>query len=373
VSLSAFHCGLATPLVNAFVVVCLPLLVSRHRARHGYLHGNEERNDGALTEVPVSTQALALIRLLRFAFLAIVLCFAAQYCVAASHPQTQRIEASSADIPAMPSPGDPVTQYKLAFALLFDTHSTPDSVSAVRLLRSSASRHFAPAEFLLGYIYEHGRGVPVDYSKAAENYLAAAQHGDAGAENNLGGLYQYGRGFPKDINLAFKWYSASAQHGNATGQYNLGSFYHLGYATPPDIARAAEWFRASAEQGFAVAQAELAVFYFRGTGVPIDYALAAHWALLAAEQGLPHAAMNYAYLCEHGMGVPHDSLAAYIWYSRANAAGDKTGASHAKAVAHHLSRAQIDQAKSQLAAVAPHPQQSATTAANADVSFVENP
>jgi TPR repeat protein len=321
----------------------------------------------------VSTQALALIRLLRCAFLAIVLCFAAQYCVAASHPRTQRIEASSADIPAMPSPGDAVTQYKLAFSLLFDTHSTPDSVSAVRLLRSSASRHFAPAEFLLGYIYEHGRGVPVDYSKAAENYLAAAQHGDAGAENNLGGLYQYGRGFPKDINLAFKWYSASAQHGNATGQYNLGTFYHLGYATPPDIARAAEWFRASAEQGFAVAQAELAVFYFRGTGVPIDYAQAAHWALLAAEQGLPHAATNYAYLCEHGMGVPHDSLAAYIWYSRANAAGDKTGASHAKAVAHHLSRAQIDQAKSQLAAVAPHPQQSGTTAANADVSFVENP
>lgn len=321
----------------------------------------------------MSTQVLASIRLLRFAFLAIVLCFAAQYCIASSHRQAQRIEASSADIPVIPSPGDAVTQYKLAFSLLFDTHSTPDYVSAIRWLRSSASQHFAPAEFLLGYIYECGRGVPLDYSKAAENYLAAALHGDAGAENNLGGLYQYGRGFPKDINLAFKWYSAAAQHGNATGQYNLGTFYHLGYATPPDMVRAAGWFRASAEQGFARAQAELAVFYFRGTGVPIDYAQAAHWALLAAEQGLPHAAMNYAYLCEHGMGVPRDSLTAYIWYSRANAAGDKTAASHAKAVAHNLSRAQLDQAKSQLAAVAPHPPQSGTPAANADVSLMENP
>jgi uncharacterized protein len=139
------------------------------------------------------------------------------------------------------------------------------------------------------------------------------------------------------------------------------------------LIEAAKWFRAAADQGMPAAQATLAVFYFKGTGVPIDYAQSAHWALLAAEQGLPHAAMNYAYLCEHGIGIPRDYEAAYLWYARAVAEGDKSGASHVKSVAHHLSREQIQQANTELAADASRPRPSAATAANSDVSLFEHP
>jgi TPR repeat protein len=107
--------------------------------------------------------------------------------------------------------------------------------------------------------------------------------------------------------------------------------------------------------------------------VPVDYNEAAHWSRLAAEQGLPHAATNYAYLCEQGKGVPRDYVAAYLWYSRAAAAGDKTAAAPLKAVAHHLTRAQKDQANSQLAADASHPQPPEPGGATPDVSLMVSP
>jgi uncharacterized protein len=321
----------------------------------------------------VQPLALPFSRFLRVISLVPLLFTASRSCVAASAPSHhQRSDVISADIPATPGAADAVSQYKLASSLLFDAHAAPDYASALRLLRSSASQHFAPAQFLLGYLYEHGRGVAVDFDKAAENYRAAAEQGLAGAENNLGGLYQYGHGVPKDTNLAFKWYELAAKHGNAMGQYNLGTFYRLGYGTQPDLVRAAEWFRAAAEQGLGVAQANVSIAYFKGMGVPIDYTEAAHWALLAAEQGLPHAAMNYAYLCEQGLGVPRDDFAAYLWYSRAVAGGDKSGVSHVKSLAHRLSREQINQANSQLAADAAHAPQPGG-ASDTDTALMEKP
>lgn len=137
------------------------------------------------------------------------------------------------------------------------------------------------------------------------------------------------------VNLAFQCYRAAAEHGNATGQYNLATFYYLGWATAPDAVAAAKWFRAAADQGLAKAQANLALFYFKGTGVPI--------------------------------------VAAYLWYSRAVAAGDNSGASHLKSVAHHLSRQQLQQANSQLAADASRSRPPEATAASGDITLFEHP
>jgi hypothetical protein len=64
---------------------------------------------------------------------------------------------------------------------------------------------------------------------------------------------------------------------------------------------------------------------------------------------------------------------AYLWYSRAAAAGDKAAVTPLKSVAHHLSRAQINQAKSQLAADASHAQQPETAGANPDLSLLVSP
>jgi len=288
-----------------------------------------------------------------------------------STPQGPDYPVSTITLPTIPAKAAPEAQYKLACFLLFSPH--PDPVSAVAPLLSAAARQFAPAEFLLGYLYEKGKGVPVDYAQAAEYYRAAAQQGYAPAENNLGGLYHDGRGVPKDMTLAFEAYRAGALHGNGVAQYNLAAAYYRGYGTDINLAKAVEWFHAAAEQGVAAAQANLARLYFQGIGVPVDYAQTAHWALLAAQQGLPHAAMNYAYLCEHGLGVPRSYVNAYLWYSRALAGGDTSATAHLKEVSHHLSHSQRDQANSVLAADASHSQKPPAGGANSDLSLIENP
>ena len=78
---------------------------------------------------------------------------------------------------------------------------------------------------MMGFLYEHGKGVHRDYSRALEYYRAAADQGHATAANNLATLYLQGLGAPKDIRTALKWYQFSAEHGDAVGQCNLGRVF----------------------------------------------------------------------------------------------------------------------------------------------------
>src|SRR2546425_204069 len=81
----------------------------------------------------------------------------------------------------IPSPG--------SADLLSDAKSAYESGSyedAVRLLDQAASEGNAEAQYSLGIMYEHGRGVSKDEVKAVEWYLKSAMQGNAAAQNNLG-------------------------------------------------------------------------------------------------------------------------------------------------------------------------------------------
>ena len=78
---------------------------------------------------------------------------------------------------------------------LSERMNQPDQ--ALSWLQSSASQNKPDAQFVLGYLYEHGKGLPLDFSKAAENYRRAALQGYSPAEMNLGALYRHGDGVPK--------------------------------------------------------------------------------------------------------------------------------------------------------------------------------
>jgi uncharacterized protein len=94
----------------------------------------------------------------------------------------------------------------------------------------------------------------------------------------------------------------------------------------------------------------LAFAYYKGLGVTLDYTEAARWLRLAAQQGLPSAQTNLAFLYEQGRGLPLDYVASYIWYSRALAAGDNSGADRRNQLSHLMTRKQMDEAASFLAA-----------------------
>lgn len=64
----------------------------------------------------------------------------------------------------------------------------------LNLLRSAATRHYAPALYNLGLCYEMGLGVTVDEKTAMEFYRSAAALEHPGALYNLGIYYGQGRG-----------------------------------------------------------------------------------------------------------------------------------------------------------------------------------
>lgn len=63
--------------------------------------------------------------------------------------------------------------------------------------------------------YEHGEGVPKDYTKAAFFYCEAARRGDAEGQYALGWMYANGRGLPHDDAIAASLFALAAAQGHA--------------------------------------------------------------------------------------------------------------------------------------------------------------
>ena len=85
--------------------------------------------------------------------------------------------------------------------------------------------------------------------KTIEDYLQAAEQGDAEAQNKLGQMYEDGDGVAKSYEKAAEWYRKAAEQGNADAQERLGGMYSSGYGVAKSYEKAAEWYRKAAEQG----------------------------------------------------------------------------------------------------------------------------
>ncbi len=89
-------------------------------------------------------------------------------------------------------------------------------------LKSTAKKRVVDAQFLLGWLYRHGREVPQDYAQASAWYRRAAEQGDAGAQYCLGVAYDNGEGVPQDSAEAATWLRKSAEPCNVDAQFALG-------------------------------------------------------------------------------------------------------------------------------------------------------
>jgi TPR repeat protein len=85
-----------------------------------------------------------------------------------------------------------------------------DYVRAARQLGPVARLGNPRAQAMLGFMFEHGLGVPQDYGIAASWYMQAAEQGYAAAQYSLGLLYDKGFGVPQNDVLAHKWLNLAA-------------------------------------------------------------------------------------------------------------------------------------------------------------------
>jgi len=131
-----------------------------------------------------------------------------------------------------------------------------DYTSAIPQLDALAAAGNPVALAQLAALYQAGKGVGKDTTRAAALYEQAAQRGNADAQFNLGNMYLLGEGVPQDDDWAFTYYRAAARQGHAMAQKNVREFYRAAGLTPPpdEVApRAAE--AATAEPATDVAAA----------------------------------------------------------------------------------------------------------------------
>ncbi|MCH8166953.1 MAG: sel1 repeat family protein, partial [Proteobacteria bacterium] len=69
-----------------------------------------------------------------------------------------------------------------------EAYRAGDYMAALRDFRKAADQGLAPAQYVLGVMYHHGRGVAQDYAEAVKWYRRAADQGNANAQFNLGGM-----------------------------------------------------------------------------------------------------------------------------------------------------------------------------------------
>ena len=90
-----------------------------------------------------------------------------------------------------------------------------------------------------------------DFRKAAAEWQAAADQGDARAEHGLGLLYDSGRGLPEDPKLAAQWYGKAADQGVTAAASNLALLYATGRGVTKNLAKAVQLWSFAAKGGYA--------------------------------------------------------------------------------------------------------------------------
>jgi TPR repeat protein len=125
-----------------------------------------------------------------------------------------------------------------------------------------------------------------DYDTALSEFRPLAEGGMAAAQFRLGTMYEHGRGLPRDLDAARDWYARAAAQGYS------GALYSLGYVcfTQNDGACAVEWWTRAARQDSADAMFSLGVLYDEGTAGARDPVQAHMWYDLAAASGAAGAA-----------------------------------------------------------------------------------
>lgn len=206
-----------------------------------------------------------------------------------------------------------------------------DIKGALPIVQQYALNGNNAAQNELGWLYETGHGVPVDYSEAVKWYKLSALHGGASDQNNLGRMYESGLGVPKNYTEAEKWFGLSALQGFPMGQFDLAFLHDRGLGTVPPFEQTVALYKKAADQGLAIAQYQYALCAKNGH-VANGQAVSMDYFARAADQGYGPALDELGRDHELGRGLPQNHLLAYEFYKRGAEAGDGNAMTHLAAL-----------------------------------------
>jgi TPR repeat protein len=111
----------------------------------------------------------------------------------------------------------------------------------------------AKAQFVIGEMYEKGRGAPRDLGVAFEWFLKAAKQGDVKSFYKVGYCYLKARGVEKDFDKAREWFKKASDKGYVRAYYYLGEIFENGYGVLQDYDEAMKWYKRALEGGYGAA------------------------------------------------------------------------------------------------------------------------
>jgi TPR repeat protein len=194
-----------------------------------------------------------------------------------------------------------------------DIGTDADFAAAARYYELSAD-HSPIGAVRFGWCCKLGRGVPIDFTIAAESFLRAAELNDADGANSIGCCLEIGNGVEANIELAAHYYNKAASHSHPAGTYNFGRCLEYGLGVDCDLVEAAQYYRKAAEFGDSSAQNSFGVFLEAGIGIRSNMTMAAHYYEQSAMNCDSDGANNFGFCLEHGRGVEQNIKAASEWY-----------------------------------------------------------
>jgi len=122
---------------------------------------------------------------------------------------------------------------------------TQNYAEAAKWYKTPAEKGSTYAQYLLGYLYEDGKGVAADPAQALKWYSLAAEKGEPRAQSHLGWMLWEGKGVPQDAVQAHMWSNLAAsqlsgEEGERVGK--VRDFIAL-KLTPEQLAKAQEMAR----------------------------------------------------------------------------------------------------------------------------------
>ena len=179
-----------------------------------------------------------------------------------------------------PSPADGPRLFEQGMNAIRGSSFNRNDANTIEFFRRSAELGYAPAQVVLGYLYETGVSVSREPGRAADWYKKAAQQGDPLAVWLFGRVIYLGAVPSLDVHDAATWLEKAADRNNPFAQYQLGVIR----LDKNDYAKAAELFQKASQQGLPQAQYELGKLLAKGTGtIKQDKFEGYVWLLMAAD------------------------------------------------------------------------------------------
>jgi len=113
------------------------------------------------------------------------------------------------------------------------------------------------AMYDVGKLYQRGRGVNKDITKAAEWFQNASTGGYAAAQARLGILYFEGRGVKQSYKKALKLLNSAANKNIPSAQYQLANMYELGTGVKQNLSKSIAWYKKADQYGYYLAKAKV--------------------------------------------------------------------------------------------------------------------